>query len=89
MQFDHSDVGQKSRNENRTLYVQGIEHTKPLTTQFSVGKNKTAQVVRKQFSFRPAAAKTIHRSQGDTETKIVVNFSTSTGGPDVVCDLHT
>ena len=25
--FDHSDVGQKTRNENRTLYVQGIEHT--------------------------------------------------------------
>ena len=80
VQFDHSDVGQKTRNENRTLYVQGIEHTwtpiKPVTTQFSVGKNKTAQVVRKQFPLRPAAAKTIHRSQGDTETKIVVNFST-------------
>ena len=39
-------------------------------------KKKTAQVVRKQFPLRPAAAKTIHRSQGDTETKIVVNFST-------------
>ena len=80
VQFDHSDVGQKTRNENRTLYAQGIEHTwtpiKPVTTQFSVGKNKTAQVVRKQFPLRPAAAKTIHRSQSDTETKIVVNFST-------------
>ena len=79
MQFDHSDVGQKTRNENRRLYVQGIEHTwtpiKPVTAQFSVGKNKTAQVVRKQFPLRPAAAKTIHRSQGDTETKIVMNFS--------------
>ncbi|XP_068731129.1 uncharacterized protein [Montipora capricornis] len=80
VQFDHLDVGQKTRNENRHLYLQGIEHTwtpiKPLTTQFAVGKNKTAQVVRKQFPLRPAAAKTIHRSQGDTETKIVVNFST-------------
>ena len=80
VQFDHSDVGQKTRNENRHLYLQGIEHTwtpiKPVTTQFAVGKNKTAQVVRKQFPLRPAAAKTIHRSQGDTETKIVVNFST-------------
>ena len=51
VQFDHSDVGQKTRYENRTFYVQGIEHTwtpiKPVTTQFSVGKNKTAQVVRK------------------------------------------
>ena len=55
VQFDHSDVGQKTRNENRHLYVQGIEHTwtpiKPVTTctQFAVGRNKTPQVVRKQF----------------------------------------
>ena len=80
VQFDHSDVGQKTRNENRHLYLQGIEQTwtpiKPVTTQFAVGKNKTVQVVRKQFPLRPAAAKTIHRSQGDTETKIVMNFST-------------
>ena len=48
VQFDHLDVGQKTRNENyRHLYLEGIEHTwtpiKPVTTQFSVGKNKTAQ----------------------------------------------
>ena len=77
VQFDHSDVGQKTRNENRHLYLQGIECTwtpiKPVTTQFAVGKNKTAQVVRKQFPvLRPAAAKTIHRSQGDTETKLLL-----------------
>ena len=47
-----------------------------MTTQFAVGRNKTVQVVRKQFPLRPAAAKTIHRSQGDTETEIVVDFST-------------
>ena len=80
VQFDHSDVGQKTRNENRHLYLQGIEHTwtpiKPVTTQFAVGKNKSVQIVRKQFPLRPAAAKTIHRSQGDTETKIAVDFST-------------
>ena len=80
VQFDHSDAGQKTRNENRQLYVQGIEQTwtpiKPVTTQFAVGRNKTVQVVRKQFPLRPAAAKTIHRSQGDTETEIVVDFST-------------
>lgn len=41
---------------------------KPITTQFTVGRNRTAQVVRKQFPLRPAAAKTIRRSQGDTES---------------------
>ena len=49
---------------------QGIQSSwtpiKPITTQFAVGRNKTAQVVRKQFPLRPAAAKTIHRSRGDT-----------------------
>ena len=80
VKFDHSDVGEKTRHENRHLYVQGIESSwtpiKPITTQFAVGRNQTAQVVRKQFPLRPAAAKTIHRSQGDTEQKIVVNFNT-------------
>ena len=81
VQFDHSDVGHKTRIENRNLYIQGIDHAwtpvKPVSTQFAVGRNKAVQVVRKQFPLRPAAAKTIHRSQGDTETKIiVVNFST-------------
>ena len=41
-----------------------------------MGRNRTIQVVRKQFPLRPAAAKTIHRSQGDTETRVVVNFDT-------------
>ncbi|CAB4023017.1 Hypothetical predicted protein [Paramuricea clavata] len=71
VQFDYSDVGEKSRHGNRHLYVQGIESTwtpiKPITTQFAVGRNQTAQVVRKQIPLRPAAATTIHRSQGGTE----------------------
>jgi DNA replication protein DnaC len=87
VQFDHDDVGEKTRHENKHLYAQGIESTwtpiKPITTQFAVGKNQTAQVVRKQFPLRPAAAKTIHRSQGDTEHKIVVNFNTKRAIPHI------
>ena len=87
VQFDHADVGEKTRHENRQHYVQGIEHTwtpiKPITTQFAVGRNRTAQVVRKLFSLRPAAAKTIHRSQGDTEQKIVVDFNTRRAIPHI------
>jgi hypothetical protein len=48
-----------------------------------VGRNQTAQVVRKQFPLRPAAAKTIHRSQGDTEQKVVVNFNTRRAIPHI------
>ena len=78
VQFDHTDVGAKTRQENRHLYVSGIQPTwtpiKPVTTQFAVGRNRAVQVVRKQFPLRPAAAKTIHQSHGDTETRIAVNF---------------
>ena len=87
VEFDHADVGEKTRHENRQLYVQGISPTwtpiKPITTQFAVGRNQTAQVVRKQFPLRPSAAKTIHRSQGDTERKIVVNFNTRRAIPHI------
>ena len=87
VQFDHVDVGEKTRHENRKLYVQGIQPMwtpiKPVTTQFAVGRNRTAQVVRKQFPLIPAAAKTIHRSQGDTETKVVVNFETRRAIPHI------
>lgn len=85
VQFDHVDIGEKTRHENRHLYVQGIESTwtpiKPITSQFAVGKNRTAQIVRKQFPLQPAGAKTIHRSQGSTETQIVVNFKTNRAIP--------
>ena len=87
VQFDHAVVGEKTRRDNRHLYVQGIQSTwtpiKPITTQFAVGRNRTAQVVRKQFPLRPAAAKTIHRSQGDTESRIVVNFETTKAIPHI------
>ena len=80
VQFDCVDIGEKTRYDNRHLYVQGIEPSwtpiKPVTSQFAVGKNRTVQVIRKQFPLRPAGAKTIHRSQGDTVPKIVVNFDT-------------
>ena len=87
VQFDHADVGQKTRHDNRQLYTHGIESTwtpiKPVTTQFAVGRTRSVQVVRKQFPLRPAAAKTIHRSQGDTETRIVVNFETRRSIPHI------
>ncbi len=49
---------------------------KPVTTQFAVGKTKSAQVVRKQFPLWPASAKTVHRSQDDSQSQIVVNLNT-------------
>ena len=69
------------------LYTQGIDKAwtpvKPITTQFNVGRNKTASVVRKQFPLRPAAAKTVHRSQGDTEREIFVDLESSRAIPHI------
>ena len=80
VELDHAHVGEKTRHDYRHLFAQGIAHTwtpiKPFTASYVVGRNRNALVVRKQFPLRPAAAKTIHRSQGDTETRIAVNFST-------------
>ena len=88
VQFDHEDVGKKTRQENRNLYLnRSIETTwtpiKPVTTQFTVGRTKSAQVVRKQFPLRPASAKTVHRSQGDTQSQIVVNLNTKRAIPHI------
>ena len=80
VQFDHDDVRRKTRQENRNLYTGGVPNTwtpiKSVTTQFAVGKTKSAQVVRKQFPLRPASAKTVHRLQGDTQSQNVVNLNT-------------
>ena len=69
--FDYEDVWKKTRWENRNLYCRGTESTwtliKPVTTQFTVGRTKSAQVAREQFPLRPGSAKTVHISQGDTQ----------------------
>ena len=87
VQFDCDDVGKKTRQENRNLYAEGIPNSwtpiKPVTTQFAVGKTKSAQVVRKQFPLRPASAKTVHRSQGDTQSQIVVHLNTRRAIPHI------
>lgn len=86
-EFDNPDVGKLSPHDNRNMYKPGIkpEWTPilPITTQFAVGRNRAAQVIRKQFPLRPAVAKTIHRSQGETESKIEANFSTKRAIPHI------
>lgn len=61
MEFFHPDLGEKTKHDNRHFYVEGMQSTwtliKPVTTQFTINRNKTAQFTRKQFPLRPAAAK--------------------------------
>ena len=66
VQFDNSDVGQKTRNENRHLHTQGIDHAwtpvKPVTIQLFIGKNKAAQVV--SFRYVPQQQKQFIEHRG-------------------------
>lgn len=78
VKFDDSTVGQLTRRDSQTSYHNLIrkEWTPICKVQrhFQVFKNKSSLCLRKQFPLRPAVAKTIHRSQGDTLTKVVVHF---------------
>ena len=77
--FDDSNVGRQTRADSQALYTQHINPQwtpiQPLSRQFQVGRSHSAQVLRKQFPLRLSAAKTIHRSQGDTLDQVVVDFT--------------
>ena len=88
VEFDDQDVGRKARQENKTPLYSSRNPTDMDTNQTSkytvrCGQNKSAQVVRKQFPLHPAAAKTVHRSQGDTRPQIVVNLNTRRAIPHI------
>jgi hypothetical protein len=80
--FSEHNVGQNCRNENSHLYNTHVQrHWTPIleiTRQFKIGKSTNVKVLRRQFPLRPAAAKTIHRCQGDTLDEAVVDFPNST-----------
>jgi len=87
MLFDDNKVGARTRADSRTLCKSHIHHTwtpiLPLSRQFQVGRSHSAQVLRKQFPLRQSAAKTIHRSQGDTMDQVVVDFTSSCKEPHI------
>ena len=80
--FPHPDIGTKQRRENAHLYRTNINKSwtpvLEVTRQFQINKKNKVQVLPRQFPLRPAAAKTIHRCQGDTLDEAVVNFPAST-----------
>ncbi|MES9882338.1 MAG: AAA family ATPase [Sedimenticola sp.] len=79
IQFEDPMVGRNTRSENKNFYRNHIDQTWtpiiPISRQFRVGRNKQGEVLRTQFPLRPCAAKTIHRAQGETLQRIVVDFS--------------
>jgi hypothetical protein len=78
VEFDRTKIGKLTRNKFSRFFTSNICRTwTPIFAEkrtFYVGKNHTA-VTRCQFPMRQAAAKTIHKAQGDTLQEVVVNMS--------------
>lgn len=55
-----------------------------IARQFRIGRNQNAQILRKQFALRPAAAKTVHRCQGDTLNEVEIDMSATRSQ----CHIH-
>ena len=81
--FDDHEVGRETRAHKKKLYTPGIRPTwTPVETQMKriqVSRNSQITVTRTQFPLRIAAAKTVHRSQGQTLNAVVTDFSGSFG----------
>ena len=80
--FQDPHIGRQYRKEYSHLYNAQIQSTwtpiLEITRQFRIYKRNQGQVLSRQFPLRPAAAKTIHRCQGDTLNEAVVDLPVST-----------
>jgi hypothetical protein len=79
VQFQDEQIGKKLRSDSKCLYKRGIDQRwtpiEPLVKQYPAGQKGQVQLQRLQFPLRPAHAKTIHRSQGDTLSSAVIDLS--------------
>ncbi|CAC5418474.1 unnamed protein product [Mytilus coruscus] len=79
VKFPSETTGNFLRQNKKHLYSEEIHSSwtpiEPATRQFAAGYKGESQIQRMQFPLRPAAAKTIHRPQGDTLNKLVVDLA--------------
>ena len=80
VQFIDKETGSSLRSSNRHLYRRRFDKNwtpiEPIVKQYPAGHKGQATVQRVQFPLRPAHAKTIHRSQGDTLPTAVIDLTT-------------
>ena len=79
--FPQTNIGKSHCKEYAHLYTNNEDKTwtpiLEITRQFKISKRNQSQVLRRQYPLRPAAAKTIHRCQGDTLNEVVVDLPSS------------
>ena len=76
--FPQASIGHNHRNEFAHLFIKNMDRTwtpiLEITRQFKISKQHQCQILRGQYPLRPAAAKTIHRCQGDTLNEAVLDL---------------
>ena len=81
--FDEPEIGCETRGRRKALRTPDIPATwTPIETQMKriqVSRNTQITATRTQFPLRVAAAKTVHRSQGQTLHAVVADFHKSFG----------
>jgi hypothetical protein len=79
VQFQDPQIGRNLQSLNKRLYKHDIQcdwtPIEPVSRQYQSGTKGQAVVQRIQFPLRPAHAKSIHRSQGDTLQKAVIDLT--------------
>ena len=78
MLFQDYNIGKNWRKEYSHFYNETAEQNwapiLEISRQFKINKNRKSDVMRRQFPLRPSSAKTVHRCQGDTVDRIVIEF---------------
>ena len=76
VRFDHSRVGTKAiaQSQYRSQHPEAVPISRHEEAVFCIGKNKAAEVSRRQFPLVLAWATTIHKVQGLTMDQIVVDM---------------
>ncbi len=79
IEFETSSIGKKWRQKFPHLHTETTNNSwtpiMEVTVDFQVRQWINNKVIRRQFPLRPAAAKSIHRSQGETLKKFVIDLT--------------
>ena len=81
--FDEPVIGRQARKKHQALYTNQTPRTwtpiPPIKKQINLSGKTELHAIRIQFPSTCAAAKTIHRSQGQTLTSVVADFTAIIG----------
>ena len=76
--FQDCNIGKNWRKEYSHLYDETAEQNwtpiLEISRRFKINKNRKGDVMRRQFPLQPSSAKTVHRCQGDTVDRIVIEL---------------